>query len=115
MPDESQVNATLAEILSTDTHHGNELAPGPAREPELAGNRLVHHPCLLHGSCHTGRTLYALGQPVLAACRALFQFQAQLAAVTGVRPAAGIDAILGAPERAVLVLVQRLLQRLARP
>lgn len=80
----------------------------------MAGNRFVHHPCLLYRCRDTGCPLHTLGQPVLAACRALLQFQAQLAATVGVYAVAGVDAVLGAPERTVLVLVQRLLQCLAR-
>lgn len=115
LPGYPRPGATLAKTPSRKTHHGHELAPGLAREPALAGNRLIDHPRLLHCLRAAGGAPYPLGRPVLAVGRALFQLAAQLAPVAGLRLAAGADAVLGAPERIVLILVQRLLQRPAGP
>src|SRR5574338_1569781 len=93
----------------------NGLEQGTPGQPELAGHRLSPQPDRSGRDLRVARPLHRVGPPGATPRLALFQPRKEPSALRLVGADRAADAVFGANERAVLLLVQRLLQRHAGP
>src|SRR5690606_718096 len=95
------------------TFHGPELATATGRQPALAALRLGHRRRRRHRGGLGPGPRHALGPAILAPGLALPDAAARLAAACQPGAATAAGPVVGAHDRAVLVLVQGVLQRAA--
>ena len=75
MPDKSSGMLRSQKPRKWIPRYGHELAPGPARKPELARNRLHHHPHRFHRRWRFGGAFYALGRQFWSLAGPYFSFR----------------------------------------